>query len=354
MIRPGTEKEQRMEQLTIKEIAKLCGVGVSTVSRAINNHPDINEETKTKVLETIREYNYYPNNSARNLKRAASSTIAVLIKGIGNPFFGAMIEVLEREIIRKRYSFVLQQVEEDEDEIEAAIRLEKEKRLKGIIFLGGLSRHNPELFKLMKVPYVIATVDPKFPEHLEGGAVVSIRDEEESCRIVDYLIGKGHKKIAVLAATKEDTSIGRIRLDGYKKALKDHSLPFDEKLVCYTPKEKEVYTISNGYEMASRLLAGKEQFTCIYAISDTLAIGACKAIFDAGKKIPEDISVAGFDGLEIAHYYQPSVTTVCQPREEMASSCVKILFDLIKKKPVTERTYFPAELQEGQSVRTIE
>ena len=90
-----------MEQITIKEVAKLCGVGVSTVSRAINNHPDINDATKQMILDTIKKYNYVPNNSARNLKRSDSNTIAVLIKGISNPFFADMIQVFEREINRK-------------------------------------------------------------------------------------------------------------------------------------------------------------------------------------------------------------------------------------------------------------
>lgn len=93
-----------MEQITIKEIAKLCGVGVSTVSRAINNHPDINPATKQMIMETIKKYNYVPNNSARNLKRSDSNTIAVLIKGISNPFFADMIQIFEREINRKKYT----------------------------------------------------------------------------------------------------------------------------------------------------------------------------------------------------------------------------------------------------------
>ena len=113
-----------MEQITIKEIAKLCGVGVSTVSRAINNHPDINPATKQMIMETIKKYNYVPNNSARNLKRSDSNTIAVLIKGISNPFFADMIQIFEREINRKKYTFVLQHVEEFEDEVDVAIQLE--------------------------------------------------------------------------------------------------------------------------------------------------------------------------------------------------------------------------------------
>ena len=114
-----------MEQITIKEVAKLCGVGVSTVSRAINNHPDINPETKQKILDVIREYNYVPNNSARNLKRADSNTIAVVIKEISNSYWGVMLHVLEREVRDRKYCLVLQNVADDEDEVELALQLEK-------------------------------------------------------------------------------------------------------------------------------------------------------------------------------------------------------------------------------------
>ena len=101
-----------MDKITIKDIAKICGVGVSTVSRAINNEAGINEETKNKILQAIREYNYIPNNSARNLKRQVSRTIAVLIKGINNPFFSPMITAFEKEIKKRKYTFILQRVDE--------------------------------------------------------------------------------------------------------------------------------------------------------------------------------------------------------------------------------------------------
>jgi len=126
-----------MAAITIKDIAKMCGVGVTTVSRAINNHPDINEKTKARIMKVIKENHYIPNNSARNLKRSNSKTIAVLIKGITNPFFNKSIKIFEKEIKDKKYSFILQRVEEKQDEIEVAIELAKEKRLRGIVFLGG-------------------------------------------------------------------------------------------------------------------------------------------------------------------------------------------------------------------------
>ncbi|MDO5345348.1 MAG: LacI family DNA-binding transcriptional regulator [Lachnospiraceae bacterium] len=342
-----------MEQITIKEVAKLCGVGVSTVSRAINNHPDINEETKQKILDTIKKYNYVPNNSARNLKRSDSKTIAVLIKGISNPFFGSMIQVLEGEVKKKKYSFVLQHVEEDEDEVEVAIQLEKEKRLKGIVFLGGMYSHKEEKLRQLTVPYVISTVNMQFPEDARQCASVSIDDEKESYRMVDYLCRCGHKKIVILTAGKEDVSIGKCRLAGYRKALEAHGIPYDESLVISTRKDSKTYSIENGYKMTEELLKEGKEFSCIYAISDTMAVGACKAIFDAGKRIPEDYSVAGFDGLEMAAYYQPSITTIRQPREEMAAEAIRILFDLIKKKKVETKQIFEAALLEGESTRKI-
>ena len=126
-----------MAGMTIKDIAKKCHVGVSTVSRAMNNHPDINPETKEKILKAIEEANYVPNNSARNLKRNDAKAIAVLVKGIGNTFFSELVGILERECEKKGYSCILQYVDEQEDEWDVAIRVGKEKRLRGLVFLGG-------------------------------------------------------------------------------------------------------------------------------------------------------------------------------------------------------------------------
>lgn len=339
-----------MDQITIKEVAKLCGVGVSTVSRAINNHPDINDVTKRMVMETIRKYNYVPNNSARNLKRADSNTIAVLIKGITNPFFADMIQVFEREITRQKYSFVLQHVEEFEDEVDTALLLEKEKRLKGIVFLGGISNRTEEKLSFLTVPYVISTVESGVGEET---AMVAVDNEKESQKMVEYLISCGHEKIAFLAAQKNDASIGMLRHRGYRMALKKGGLEYDEGLVMWTKEGCPTYSLENGYALARELLESGKEFTCIYALSDIMAIGACKALFDAGKRVPEDYSVAGFDGLELAGYYEPSITTICQPRREMAEATIRLLFDLIEQKPVNTRQIFEARLQQGKSTRPL-
>lgn len=342
-----------METITIKEVAKMCGVGISTVSRAINNHPDINEETKAKIMQVIKENHYVPNNSARNLKRSASKTIAVLIKGITNPFFNQMIRVFEQEIQKKKYSFILHRVDEHQDEIEVAIELEKEKRLKGIVFLGGYFSHSKEKLEQLTVPFVLSTIGMMKESDEYEYSSVSVDDFNESYKIVDYLCKIGHKKIAIISASMEDVSIGKLRYEGYKKALEDHNIELNERLVWRMKEDLESYSMDNGYFVTKELLESKEEFTAIYAISDSLAIGACKAIFEAGKIVPDDYSVAGFDGLDISFYYNPSITTIRQPVQEIAEETIKILFDLMNNKITKEHKTFAADLIVRESTKSL-
>lgn len=350
----GTGRDICMEQITIKEIAKICGVGVSTVSRAINNHPDINPDTKKKIMDTIAKYQYIPNNSARNLKRSESNTIAVLTKGISNPLFGKMIQMLERDILGKQYIFVLQQVDEEENEIEVAIRIEKEKRLKGIIFLGGDSHLGEDLLQKLTVPFVYCTVNAELSDALDNFGVVAINDEAESYRMVDYLCKMGHRRIVILTSIGRTSSIGKLRLNGYRRALEENGIPYDESLVVSVEPGQNTYTMQSGYEETKALLERKLPFTAVFAISDTIAIGACKAIFDAGLSVPEDVSVAGFDGLELASYYHPSLTTIKQPIKEMTMEASRILFELINEKTGRKYREFNGRLLEGQSVKRID
>ena len=181
-----------MEAITIKDIAKICGVGSATVSRALNNHPDINPETKERIMEVVEKYGFVPNNSARNLKLTASKTIAVLVKGMTNPFFTKMIGIMEEKIQAKHYALELRHVDEKTDEVEVAMELIKEKKLQGIVFLGGLITHSTEKLEKIGVPFVLCTV-PLTEDSDSSYSSVSVDDVEESCRIVDYLISKGHR-----------------------------------------------------------------------------------------------------------------------------------------------------------------
>ena len=342
-----------MDCITIKDIAKICGVSVSTVSSAINNNPGINEETKDMIMRVIKKYDYIPNNSARNLKRSETNNIAILIKGLNNPFFSPMIAEFEKEIKKKKYTFILQRVDENQDEIEVAIELEKEKRLKGIVFLGGYFSHSREKLEKLTVPFVLSTVG--MSEKIEGVkySSVAVNDKKESYKIVDYLCKLGHKKIAIISATDDDESIGKLRFEGYIRALYDNNIEFNPNLVYYLQSGNDRYSMQSGYIAGKKIIKDKADCTAIFAITDIIAIGALRAIYEEGYKVPEDYSIVGYDGLELSRYYIPSLTTIRQPIEKIAVETLKVLFDMINEKTDSVHKVFDGELIIGESVKNI-
>jgi len=341
-----------MDSITIKDIAQICGVGVSTVSRALNDHPDINQETKQKIIEVVKQYNFVPNNSARNLKITNSKTIAVLVKGLGNPFFMRMIGKIESEILKSDYSMELRHVDEKSDEVEVAIELVKEKKLQGIIFLGGIYTHSNKKLEGIGVPFVLCTI-PLADNGSIAAASISVNDIDESYKIVKYLIDNGHKKIAFMGAPDGDISIGQLRLDGYKKALKEAKIKQDKALQWHSKEEDEIYTMENGYKMMKDALDAGLDFTAVFAIADTMAIGAMRALSDAGKRVPEDISIVGFDGIDMGAYCVPGLTTIRQPFDEMAINATNMLLDMIKDEKSGCNVMMEAKLLERESVRRI-
>ena len=342
-----------MGNITIKDIAKICNVGIGTVSRAINDDPGINARTKERILRVIKECGYVPNYSARNLKRSESNTIALLIKGIDNQFFQGTLKIFQEELGKIKYSFMIHAVAEDEDEVYEALKLAKEKRLKGIIFLGGLIDRADERLKYIGIPYVLCTVaiNKNAPERQCSS--VSIDDEMESFRAVDYLCKMGHKRIAIITGREADYAVGRLRLEGYERALKENGINFDPQLVRFMKENIQEYSIENGYAVAKELIESGIEFTALYVVSDITAFGAYKAIYDAGKKIPEDYSVMGFDGLNIGKYFYPALTTMEQPGEEMVRTSINLLVDEIEGKKKNQKLFLKAALLERDSVKQI-
>lgn len=332
-------------EITIKDIARICGVGVSTVSRAINNHNDINPVTKKAIMDTIEKYGFVPNNSARNLKRTYKKTIAVLIKGLTNPFFSSMLQVIEEEVEKKHYSLLLRHVDHTQDEVDVALELTREHRLRGIVFLGGYFAHDEDKLIKLTVPFVIATAGC-IPENMsrELYSSVTVDDEREGYRMTKYFLEQGHRKIAILIADEEDVSISYLRLKGYRRAMEEYGVSVDKDLICTMKDDVEFYSMQNGYAITAELLEKRDDVTAIFAISDIMAIGACRAIFDRGKKIPKDIAVAGYDGIDIGKFYLPSITTIRQPVKEIAREAIQLLFDIIAGKKEHQHKVFEAEL----------
>ena len=334
-----------MAETTIKDIARQCGVGVSTVSRAINNHPDINPETRRMIMQVIEETGFIPNNSARNLKRTDAKCIAVLVKGITNPFFSSMIQIIEEETQRSKYALVLRHVEADEDEVDVALELEKEKRLRGIVFLGGRFNHSEEKINKLRVPIVFSTIGVDTSDWVGEAkfSTIAVDDRLESKKMTEYLLDLGHRRIAFITERPEE-AIGRRRIDGYREAFSDRGLTVEDQMICYVQDGLDHFSMENGYITTKKLLESGEKVSAIYAASDSLAIGVCRAVLEADKRIPEDISVAGYDGIALGEYYNPKLTTIKQPVEEMAKKSIRLLLDVIAERQEHQQIVFPAEL----------
>ena len=207
--------------------------------------------------------------------------------------------------------------------------------------------------KEIKIPFILSTIAMSDNVDKNLYSSVCVDDRKESEKVVNFLCDKGHKKIAILAAGKSDKSISKLRIEGYENALKNRNIPINKNLIRHTDNNENIQIIGNGYKLMKELLESKEEFTAVYSISDSMAIGASKAILESGKRIPEDYSVVGFDGLDMTYYYNPSITTIRQPVEEMARETTKILFDLINKKAKNQHKVFEAELISRESTSEL-
>ncbi|MDK2828437.1 LacI family DNA-binding transcriptional regulator [Clostridium butyricum] len=312
--------------MNIKDIARLSGVGVSTVSRVINNHPDVKQSTREKVLQIIKDSNYIPNNSARILKQNNTKNIGVLVKGVFNPFFSEMTNIIGNIIEENGYTMILQQNDFNlYQDVETMIGFVKEKRLQGVICLGGnFTEIQEDSFEDIKVPVVLTSVNTISKKGKKYYSSVGIDNSKSAYKAVRYLIEKGHKKIALVLGEVNDLGVSWWRLDGYKKALEENNIDVDDELII-----SGEYNSGTAYENVNKLLKKRKDITAIFALSDIMALGAIKAAIDNGFDVPRDISIVGFDGMDESKYYNPSITTVKQPKKKMAETSVELLFSLI-------------------------
>lgn len=338
-----------MSNLTIRDIARICNVSTSTVSRAINEESGINKETKKRILQVIEENKFTPNNSARNLKMIESKAIAILVKGMSNPFFQELIREMEK-IKCKDYHFLPQAVRENENEVDVAAQLIVEKKLKGIIFLGGLVHPSKAAVSRINIPYVRCTGAVIPGKKDWEGTSVAIDDEKESYRITDFLIHKGHKRIAMITTGDKDNSVGQLRIEGYKRALSENGVAYDPDLLRTMDPDIPEYSIENGYVTTRKLIESDTDFTALYVTSDLMSLGAYRAIQESGKRIPEDYSVVGFDGIEMTKYFYPSLTTLRQPAAEMAQAAIDQLMKAIEGEETKNQMIFEGTLLERESV----
>ncbi len=336
--------------MTIKDVAEHCGVSVSTVSRVLNNHPDVSDAIREKVMAVVRELHYVPNNSARDLVKPKSDAIGLVVRGVGNPFFTGVIRAIERTITEAGYTMVLHQIQSGEDELREGAELARSKRLLGLILLGGCFDYKPEQTASLGIPFVCCSFTNSFGTlRKDQFSSVSINDQKEAYRAVRMLTERGHKKIAVLLDSIRDHSISQLRYMGYCQALEESGISLDSDLI----EETVTYEMADGYAGMERLLERRDDFTSVFVISDAMAVAAMKALHDHGKRIPEDCSVVAIDGIDMSAYMIPTLTTLVQPQEEMGESAVRILVDIVEGRAGNRHLLLETAPREGGSVSYV-
>lgn len=334
--------------VTIKDIARESGYSVSTVSRVLNHRNDVSPDAKKKIEEVVAEYNFVPNNNAKHLKQNNSKSIGVLVKGISNMLFASIVEEIQQMIGKTQYTLVVSYLDEDADEVEEAELLCRERKPLGLLFLGG----NPEYFKKgfshVDIPCVLVTNRANDMNFSNLSSVATDDIAAGKCA-VDALFAAGHKDIGILGGDIEKSYTSHQRYLGCRQSFEEHGMQIKPE-VCY---EKARFSYDSSYRAMERLVKKYPQVTAVFAMSDVMAIGAIRALIDMNYRIPEDISVIGFDGTALAEYYNPKLATIKQQYKTLATRSVEILFGQIelKKDPIHE--IVPFEFVSGESIGTI-
>ncbi len=309
-----------MRYITLKMVAEKAGVSVNTASRAINNKPDINEETKNRILKVAQKLGYIRNAAAVALRTKKTGTIGVVIADNSNPFYAEVLNGMEEAAREKNYHIILTNTQRNYKKEEEAINLLLTKRVDGLL-ITPVQDKDDDIKNLIdaNIPFIIVgrdfkniEVDAIYNDEVKGGFLAT-----------EYLIKKGHKRIALIDGFLHK-SPAKGRSEGYKKALDKYRIPLDESLVSVGD-----INIEDGYERTKQMLKKNLDFTAIFAYNDMMAFGAMQAIKEKGLRIPEDIGLVGYDDIPFSSHISPALTTIRLKKQELGVESVKLLFSRI-------------------------
>ncbi|MFS0637651.1 LacI family DNA-binding transcriptional regulator [Mesobacillus foraminis] len=330
--------------VTIKDIAKLANVSHTTVSRALNNSPLIKEPTKKKILEIAAQMNYTPNFNAKSLVKQKSYTIGLFYTSISNgtsPSFFADTLKGVNSVISQEYNLFVRGIDDYSDYSSIG-----RQRYDGILLMSQSVNDNAFIYHVMEknIPFVVLNRD------IEEKKIINIlSDDKEGARqAVEYLIGHGHSDIAIIEG-KQGFKSSQQRKEGYISALIQHGIQIRSE---YSASGN--YDMESGYRAMEQLLSLNTRPTAVFCSNDDMAIGAMNAIFANELKVPDDVSVVGFDDIGFAQYTMPRLTTVKRPVEQISVEGAKKLLSLLNgNEQRREKILANTELMIRDSVKTL-
>jgi len=316
---------------SIKDVAKHLGISVSTVSRAINNHPDVSEETKRLVMEAIKTLNYRPNAIAKGLIQKKTYTIGLMIPEISDPFFADLANVVEETLSEQGYQVVYGNTGRNPEKEKLFLINAVERQFDGLIITPDhFDKEFVELLAGLNKPVVL--LRRRTPKGLSI-PFVDVDHYKAATVAVDYLIGLGHREIGFIGIT-ESSFTSNERLRGFVDTMRKHGLSADPDRIIFGGR-----TIDGGREAMGRLVERHPNLTAVFAANDLLGIGALEWLAMRGIAVPDQMSVIGFDNLEYADLHWIRLTTMGQPRDEMGRRAAQLVLQMIADKDTTPESH---------------
>lgn len=312
------------KRLTIAEVAREAGVSSQTVSRVINNRPDVAPETRQRVQQVINRLGYQPNAIARSLASRRTRTLGLITADFSDYFFTQVIAGAEIEARKQGYFFMLGSTERNPQDEPEYIRLLTEYRVQGILFARPSAEpDNRYLLDLLRDGAPVVTT----AYHLPGAdlTVVDVDNVDGARQATRYLLECGRRQIAMITGPTTWKSVSD-RTRGYRLALEEAGVGFDPDLIAQGD-----WSYRSGYRAMQELLARGVSFSALFAQNDQVAIAAIRALREAGRRVPEDVAVVGYDDIPVAEYCDPPLTTIRQPMREVGEVATKLLIQAIEE-----------------------
>ncbi len=317
-----------MRRSTIREVALRAGVSYQTVSRVINNSPDVAEATREHVLRVIAELDYHPNAQAVSLSRNRTDIVGIIVDTVTSTFFAQTIDGVAKAL-RRRGRLMLLATVEDATQFDVIDTLQRSRRIDGLVIVLPLA-NSLSLSRLAPGRVPIVHIDLQYDMDVYG---ITVNNYRGAYLATEHLIGLGHRRIGIITG-RGDIPVGQLRLDGYRAALRAHGIPFDPALVA--PGD---FTFASGIVGAERLLALDPRSTAIFACNDLMAIGTLHVATRHGLRIPHDLSIIGFDDTPEAALVCPPLTTMRQPLRAMGEMAADLVCRLIDGETLEQMRY---------------
>lgn len=330
---------------TIKDIARVAGVSTATVSRVINNLGGYNEETEKKVIAVAKELGYRKNENARSLVQKSTNTIGVIMPDVATSFYGDISRGIEDTSYAHGYSVILTHAGSHGSRIQDCLKLMGERRVDGLIIVSiELQEAAIDAMSSLGIPFILLSTK----SDREDVPYLKVDDFRAAYTAVQYLTQHGHRKIGMAGANPRDPISGAPRIDGYTHALRDLGIKVDLNLI--KPGD---FSFESGKQAMQEFIGEEADITAVFCASDEAALGIISTCFEHGIRVPEELSVVGYDNSKVSRMSIPPLTTVAQPLYEMGREGCRKLIDAIQHRIKIESEVIPHELVVRKSVKSL-